>query len=85
MVKNLPANARDGKRYGLSPWTGRSSEGGNDNPLQYSCLEEYCPQRSLVGYSPWGLMELDRTEQLSIAHFYSSLLHFILSHIIGKL
>ena len=23
VVKNPPANARDGKRYGLSPWTGK--------------------------------------------------------------
>ena len=27
------------KEIGLIPWWGRSPGGGNDNPLQYSCLE----------------------------------------------
>ena len=36
VVKNLPANARD---MGLIPGMERSPEGGNCNPLQYSCLE----------------------------------------------
>ena len=36
MVKNLPANAGDS---GSIPGLGRSSGGGNENPLQYSCLE----------------------------------------------
>ena len=27
------------RRYGFGPWLGRPPEGGNDNPLQYSCLE----------------------------------------------
>ena len=31
-----------------------SPRGGNGNPLQYSCLEKFHEQRSLVGYSPWG-------------------------------
>ena len=36
MVKNPPANAGDA---GSIPGLGRSSGGGNGNPLQYSCLE----------------------------------------------
>ena len=32
---------------------------GTGNPLQYFCLENPSPQRSLVGYSPWGRKELD--------------------------
>ena len=39
--------------------------GGHGNPLQYSCLENSHGQRSLVGYSSWGLKELDTNEQLS--------------------
>ena len=35
MVKNPPANAG---YAGLIPGSGRSPEGGNGNPLQYSCL-----------------------------------------------
>ena len=38
-VKNLPANAGNIKRHGFDTWSGRSSGGGNGNPLQYSCLE----------------------------------------------
>ena len=32
--------------------SGRSPGGGHGNSLQYSCLEEFHGQRSLVGYSP---------------------------------
>ena len=39
LVKNLPANARDARDMGLIPESERSPKGGNDNPLQYSCLE----------------------------------------------
>ena len=50
MVKNPPANAGDS---GLIPGSGRSPGGGQGSPFQYSCLENPCGQRSLVGYSPW--------------------------------
>ena len=36
VVKNPPANAED---PGSIPGSGRSPGRGNDNPLQYSCLE----------------------------------------------
>ena len=36
VVKNRLPNARD---MGSIPGSGRSPGGGNDNPLQYSCLE----------------------------------------------
>ena len=39
VVKNLPANAGDIKDVGLIPGSGRSPGEENDNPLQYSCLE----------------------------------------------
>ena len=35
VVKNPPANAQD---TGSIPGSGRCPGGGNDNPLQYSCL-----------------------------------------------
>ena len=38
MVKNLPANAGDTRDTGSIPGLGRSPGGGNDNPLQHSCL-----------------------------------------------
>ena len=37
---------------------------GSGYPLHYSCLGELHGQRSLAGYSPWQLKELDMTEQL---------------------
>ena len=36
MAKNLPASAGD---TGSIPGSGRSPEEGNDNPLQYFCVE----------------------------------------------
>ena len=38
-VKNLPANAGDVRDVDSILGLGRSPEGGQDNPLQYSCLE----------------------------------------------
>ena len=39
MINNLPANAGDIGDAGSTPGSGRTSGGGNSNPLQYSCLE----------------------------------------------
>ena len=39
MVKNLPANAGDFGDMGLIPGWGRFPGKGNDNPLQYSYME----------------------------------------------
>ena len=50
---------------GSIPGSGRSPRDGNGNLLQYSCLENTCGQRSLAGYSPWGLKESDMTEWLN--------------------
>ena len=40
VVKNPPANAGDTRNTSSIPGLGRSSGGGNDNPLQYSFLED---------------------------------------------
>ena len=39
VVEDSPANAGDAGDVSLIPGLGRSSGGGYDNPLQYSCLE----------------------------------------------
>ena len=39
VVKKPPANAGDLRDVGLIPGSGRSPWEGNDNPLQYPCLE----------------------------------------------
>ena len=59
-VKNPSANPGDAGGTGLIPGLGRSLGGGNDDPLQCSCLENSMNRR-LVGYSLWGCKELDRT------------------------
>jgi len=38
VVKNLPTSAEDARDMGSSTGSERSPEGGNGNPLQYSCL-----------------------------------------------
>ena len=38
VVKTLYASAGDTRDVGLTPWSGRSPEGGNGNPLGYSYL-----------------------------------------------
>ena len=57
VVKNLPTNAGDIRDAVSTPGSGRSPGGGQDNPLQYSCLENLP-----VGYSPWVCKESDTTE-----------------------
>ena len=64
MLKRLPAMRETWVRS--LGWEDSPGE-GNGNPLQYSCLENPHGQRSLVGYSPRGCKESDRTEQL---HFH---------------
>ena len=60
MVKASAYNARD---PGSIPGLGRSPGEGNGNLLQYSCLENPMDGwRSLLGYSPRGRKESDRTE-----------------------
>ena len=39
VVKNPPDSAKDTRDVGLIPGSARSPGEGNDNPLQYSCLE----------------------------------------------
>ena len=65
--KESTASVEDAWDMGLIPGLGRSPGVGNGNLLQCSCLENPHGQRSLVGYSPWGHKESDRTERL---HFH---------------
>ena len=61
MVKNPPTSAGE---VGLISGWGRSSEVGNGNPLQYSCLENPM-DRGVCNPLQKGYKELDMTEQLS--------------------
>jgi len=46
VVKNPPANAGDVRDVGLIPGSGRSPEGGHDNPLQYFWLRDPMDRRA---------------------------------------
>ena len=46
VAKNLLANAGDIRDEGLIPGSVRSPEAANDNPLQYSCLENSIDRRT---------------------------------------
>ena len=46
VVKNLPASAGDARDVGSSLGLGRPHGGGNGNPLQYSCLENFLDRRA---------------------------------------
>jgi len=71
VVKNSSANEGD---VGLIPEPGRFPEGGNDNPLQYSC------QENLMKREAWWITvqkveELDTTEYLSTREDVSAAAH----------
>ena len=68
MVKNPPANAGDA---GSICGSGRFPEGGNGNPLQYSCLENSLDRGAWQATVP-GFAESDTTEHVS-THTYKIL------------
>ena len=62
VVKNLPANAGD---LSSIPGSGRSPEGGNGNPLRYSCLGNPI-DRGAGQASVHGVTKSQKAEQLSM-------------------
>ena len=65
LVKNLPANEGDARDGGLILVLRRSPGGGNGNPLQNSCLENFM-DRGAWWASIHGVAKSNRTERLSI-------------------
>ena len=61
MVKNPPAVAGYCRRCEFNLWVGRSPEGGNGNPLQYSCLE------NSVDRGAWQAIVHGVTKELDMA------------------
>jgi len=61
LKKILPVHVEDTKGTGLTPGLERSPEVGNDNPLQYSCLENPWTEEP-VSCSPWGHKNSDMTK-----------------------
>ena len=75
MVKNPPTNTG---AVGSIPGLGSSSGIGNDNPFQFSCLENSLERGAWRAYSPRGHKELDTTEH-AYAHTYSIFIPLLLS------
>ena len=67
--KESACNAGD---RGSIPGSGRSPGEGNGNPLQLLLAGESHGGKSLVGYSPQGCKEWDRTELLHFLYFFLS-------------
>ena len=61
VVKNSPANAGF-IRDRFNPWVGKIAWRRKWQPTPVFFPGEFHGQRSLVGYSPWGFKESDRTE-----------------------
>ena len=77
--KDSACQFRKCKRLGLICGSKRFLGVENGNPLQYSCLGNFHGQKSLAGYSPWGLKELDTTEPGDLGSgFYFSRAHSVI-------
>ena len=79
MVKNLPANAEDARDSGFSPWVVKIPLEKGMATCSSILAGKSHGQRSLVGYSPWGHKESDRSMQahmmlLSIVSIFSLLM-----------
>ena len=60
-VKNSPANKKEAGDFSFIPGSGRSPGGGNGNPLQYSCLENFM-DRGAWWATVHGVAESDMME-----------------------
>ena len=70
-LANPLANAGDTRDMGLNPGSGRSPGGGNNNPLQDSCLENPMGRGAWWATFP-GVAESDMTEQSIHTHTYTN-------------
>ena len=68
-VSNGKQSAYNAGDRGWIPGLGRCLGEENWLPTPGFLPGEFHGHRSLVGYSPWGCKELDRTEQLTLSLF----------------
>ena len=70
--KEPACHCRRCKRHGFNPWIGKIPWKRAWQPIAVFLPGESHRQRSLVGYSPWGNKELDRTD-VTLAGMHSHL------------
>ena len=74
------------RRCGFNPWVGKILWRREWQPTPVFLLGEFHGQRSLAGYSPWGLKESDMTERLMLSlSFFQSISHINLSKWVRKI
>ena len=71
-------------RHGFDPWVGKIPWRRKWQPTPVLLPGEFHRQRSLVGYSPWSLKELDTTEQLTHRHILQGYLGGLNKTTFGK-
>ena len=64
MVKNPPADVGDVRDIEFNPWVRKIPWREARQPTPVFLPGESHGQRSLAGYSPWGLQELEMTEAI---------------------
>ena len=64
--EEFACQCRSHKRHGLDLWVRKMPWRRKCHPTQVFLPGKFHGQKSLVGYSPWGRQESDRTQQLSI-------------------
>ena len=67
MVKEPACQYKRCRRHRFNPWVGKLPWRRAWQPTPVFLLENPHGQRSLVGYSPWGLKESNTNEKLSTA------------------
>ena len=64
-IKDSACQCRRCKRTGFSPWVRKIPWRRKWQPTPVFLPEKFHGQRSLLGYSPWGHKQSDKTEQLT--------------------
>ena len=59
----------------FNPWVRKIPWSSKWQPTPVCLPGEFCGERSLAGYSPWGHKESDTTEWIILSHFPTVLFH----------
>ena len=65
--QGFACQCRSRRRHGFNSWVGNLPGGGNDSPLQYSCLENSMDRGAWWVAVHGGLKDSDKTEDACIA------------------